>query len=177
MHGTAQLARRLDRIDDRFRFARLSPSGLQPVGQPAHPLTNPDQSALDAVELSRDPAKGNKIDDKSLKEAAVAVLAVHLGVLTGVQREATGHSEFCDDQQRNWDVKSPISPDRPGWIFDPHHQLEVVQEDLDQGEGILLDLTDLNPTDSRSLLQEMAHGLSLEQSGHVLVLLDQNLLH
>jgi hypothetical protein len=163
-------------MDERFRWARFGSAGLEAVGQPPRPLQDPVLAAQDAVELSRDPAKGGKVDDKSLEEAAVAVLAEHLGVLSGVRREKTGHSEFTDEQARLWDVKSPLSPDRPGWIFDPAHHLEVVQEDLDQGEGILLDMTRLNRTDSVALLSQLGQGLSVQQTGHLLVLLDQTLL-
>lgn len=176
MHGTTRLAQRLNQIDERFRWARLGSAGLEAVGQSPRPIADVEQAAQDAVELSRDPAKGGKVDDKSLEEAAVAVLAEHLGVLSGVQREETGHSEFTDDHGRLWDVKSPLSPDRPGWVFDPAHHVEVVQEDLDQGEGILLDMTRLSRTDSVALLGELGQGLSVQQTGHLLVLLDESLL-
>lgn len=171
-----RLAQRIDRIDDRFRWARFDPAGLVAVGQPAHPLPEPETVATDRLQWSHDPAKGGKADDKSVQEAAVAVMAEHLGVLSGMQREPSGHSEFLDDRGRPWDVKSPVSPDREGWNFDPHHHLEVIREDLDQGEGILLDLSRLHTQDSRSLVAVLQDGLEVHQHGQVLVLLEQDLV-
>lgn len=171
-----RLAQSLDRIDDRFRWARLEPGGLVGVGQPPHALSDLDAVASDRLEWSKDPAKDGKVDEKSLQEAAIAVLAEHLGVLSGIEREPSGHSEFVDAEARAWDVKSPVSPDREGWIFDPHHHLEVIREDLDQGEGILLDLSRLQRQDSLCLVEVLQNGLEVHQRGQVLVLLEQELV-
>lgn len=176
MNAHARLAERVDRMDDRCRWSRIGTRGLEPVGQPAHPLANLDQVVEDALTWSQDPAKGGKVDEKSLQEAAVAVLASHLGVLTGIEREATGHSEFQDGQGRLWDVKSPVSPDRPGWVFDPGHHLQVVRDDLDNGEGILLDLSALRKPDALALTATLESGLSADEQGRLLILADQGIL-
>ena len=177
MQVSSRLAQRLDRMDDRFRWARLEPQGLVATGRPPEPIDNLDQVAADHVDWSKDPAKGERVDEKSLQEAAVAVLAEHLGVLTDLQRESTGHSEFLDGQQQAWDVKSPVSPDREGWIFDPHHHLEVLREDLGQGEAILLDLSRLNRSDATSLVSILDQGLEIHERDHVLLLLEADLVN
>lgn len=177
MQVTSRLAQRLDRLDDRYRWARLEPQGLVATGRPPEPIEHLDQVAADHVDWSKDPAKGDRVDEKSLQEAAVAVLAEHLGVLSELQRESTGHSEFVDGQQQAWDVKSPVSPDREGWIFDPHHHLEVLREDLGQGEAILLDLSRLRKPDATSLLSVLHQGLEVQERNQVLVLLEAELVN
>ena len=169
-------AQRLDLIDDRFRWARVGAKGVEPVGHEPHPLDNVQSLAADRLEWTRDPAKGRKIDDKSLQEGAVAVLAEHLGALDGLRREPTGHSEFTDEHQQSWDVKSPVSPDRAGWVFDPYHHLQIATDEIAGGESILLDMTRLKSVDSLQLLQVLQDGTTVAQRGHLLLLLDQDLV-
>lgn len=164
---------RVDSLDDRFRWARLTPSGLQAVGLPPHAVEQ--NEILDSLQFTQDPAKGGKCDDKSLQEAAVGLLAQHLGVLQEVRRESSGRSEFETNSSLTtcWDVKSPVSPDRPGWFFDPVGLSQGVREDLDQGEGILLDLSRLQRKDSEALVSQLQQELSPNQAESVLVFLDE----
>lgn len=177
MSEVGRFAQRLDRLDDRFRWARVGEQGLlEPVGSQPEPLLNLEEIAADRLDWTRDPAKGGKSDDKGLQEGAVAVLAEHLGALDGLQRERTGHSEFVDRNWRPWDVKSPVSPDRPGWVFDPYHHLQVASEEIAGGESVLLDMTRLNDEDSLQLIQVLQDGTSVTQRGHLLLFLDQKLV-
>jgi len=174
MNTLERFRRRVDGLDDRFRWARLTPAGLQPIGLPPHSV---EQNVIaDSLQLSFDPAKGGKCDDKSLQEAAVGLLAQHLGIFQDVRREASGHSEFVARQGPTpcWDVKSPVSPDRPGWLFDPAGLSQGIRQDLDQGEGILLDLSRLRQEDSRSLVTTLQQDLSQVQAENVLILLEDN---
>lgn len=177
MSEVGRFAQRLDRLDDRFRWARVGEQGrLEPVGSPPEPLANLQQIAADRLDWTHDPAKGGKSDDKSLQEGAVAVLAEHLGALDGLQRERTGHSEFIDRNQQTWDVKSPISPDRAGWVFDPYHHLQVASDEIAGGESVLMDMTRLHRDHSLQLIQVLQDGTSVAQRGHLLLLLDQDLV-
>ncbi len=176
MSQIGRFAERIDRLDDRFRWARVGSRGPEPVGQDPHPVADPQSLAIDRLEWTRDPAKGGNSDDKSIQEGAVAVLAEHLGALHGLRRETTGHSEFTDSTQQAWDVKSPVSPDRPGWVFDPYHHLEVATEEIAGGESVLLDMSRLKTDDSLQLLQVLQDGTTLAQRGHLLLLLDEELV-
>jgi hypothetical protein len=176
MSEVGRFAQRLDRIDDRFRWARINGQGLEPVGKSPTPLGDLEAIAADRLDWTHDPAKGGKPDDKSVQEGAVAVLAEHLGALDGLVREPSGHSEFLDGQNQPWDVKSPVSPDRPGWLFDPYHHLQVATDEIAGGESVLLDMTRLRSEDSLQLLQVLQDGTTLAQRGHLLLLLDQDLV-
>lgn len=176
MSEIGRFAARLDRIDDRFRWARLGTQGLEPVGTNPSPISDHEQVATDRVDWMHDPAKGGKSDDKSIQEAAVAVIAEHLGALQGLEREATGHSEFVDSKKQAWDVKSPVSPDRAGWIFDPYHHVQVATEEIAGGESVMLDMTRLKQEDSLQLLEALKDGTTLAERGGLLLLLDETLL-
>ena len=167
-----RFAERLDRLDDRFRWARVGAKGLEPVGREPEPLVDLATVAADRLDWTHDPAKGGKSDEKSVQEGAVAVLAEHLGAASGLRREPSGHSEFLDGQQEPWDVKSPVSPDRPGWIFDPYHHLQVASDEIAGGESVMLDMTRLKREDSLQLLQVLQDGTTVAQRGHLLLLLD-----
>ncbi len=176
MTEIGRFAQRLDRLDDRFRWARMGTKGLEPVGSEPRPIADLEQLANDRLEWTRDPAKGGKSDDKSVQEGAVAVLAQHLGAVDGLRREPSGHSEFLDADQIAWDVKSPVSPDRPGWIFDPYHHVEVATEEIAGGESVMLDMTRLKKEDSLSLLEALRDGTTVAERGGLLLLLDEALL-
>jgi len=167
-------------MDDRARWARFQGAGLEAVGSAPQPASAAELRALcaDSLDLAHDPAKGGKPDDKSIEEAAVAVLGERLGALRGLSRESTGYSEFVDADGVKWDVKSPFSPpaDKPGWLFDANHQRDVLHDDLSNGEGILLDMTRVNRRDAGSLLEVLQTGLTQDERGHVLLLLDEGLL-
>lgn len=176
MTEIGRFAQRLDRLDDRFRWARLSAEGLVPVGASPSPIADLEQVASDRLEWTHDPAKGGKSDDKSLQEGAVAVLAQHLGAVDGLRREPTGHSEFLDADQVAWDVKSPVSPDRAGWVFDPYHHVEVATDEIAGGESVMLDMTRLKQEDSLQLLEALRDGTTVAERNGLLLLLDQGLL-
>ena len=176
MSEIGRFAARIDRIDDRFRWARLGTQGIEPVGANPSPVSNLEQVAKDRVEWMHDPAKGGNSDDKSIQEAAVAVLAEHLGAVEGLRREPTGHSEFIDSNKQAWDVKSPVSPDRAGWIFDPYHHVQVATDEIAGGESVMLDMTRLKQDDSLQLLEALKDGTTVAERGGLLLLLDETLL-
>ena len=102
----------------------------------------------------------------------MAFMAEHYGVLAQpVERETTGYSEFVDGQGRKWDVKSPLSPPPgAGWVLDVPHQVEKVQEELDRGERVLLNLSRCAPTDAAAVLQGLDQALQGEARARVAVL-------
>lgn len=176
MSEISRFAQRLDRLDDRFRWARLDANGLRPVGSEPQTISNLEEVASERIEWTHDPAKGGKSDDKSVQEGAVAVLAQHLGAVDGLRREPTGHSEFLDSKETAWDVKSPVSPDRPGWVFDPYHHVEVATEEIAGGESVMLDMTRLKREDSLQLLEALQDGTTVAERDGLLLLLDESLL-
>ncbi len=125
----------------------------------------------DQLHLAIDPARGDKVATDGIEEAVVALHASHHGVLRGIEREATGHSEFTDWQGQMWDVKSPISsPPGSAWSLDVGHQLQVVKEEVEGDENVLLNLTLCNPVDVALVQAALKEGLSDWESVRVLVL-------
>ena len=131
-----------------------------------------EDSWQENLSLAFDPARGQKVDPSTLEEAAVAVHAGASGVLKGLRRESTGHSEFTDWEGKMWDVKSPISPpaDAQWWVFDPAHQADVVQGEISGDENVLLNLTRCRPADAESLRQTLLSRLQPWETSRVLVL-------
>jgi hypothetical protein len=163
------------RLHDRFaqmagaRWTTLAGVELE---QRTVQVSGQDSYWQDRLELAKDPARGYKVDPATIEEAAVAVHADASGVLRQVQREKTGHSEFTDWQSQRWDVKSPISPppDKEFWVFDVHHEAEVVHQEVDGDENVLLNLTRCTPEDAAALRQALVERLDEWQSRKVLVL-------
>ena len=107
-----------------------------------------------AEELSRDGAKGGKIDTKSIREAEVGIRAEQDGLLDGPLRtDPSGNAEFIDANGDLWDIKAfrSTTPDgRP--IFDLERTLNAIQGEFLVGENILLDIADLNFDDFSALV-------------------------
>ena len=163
------------RLRDRFaQIAGARWSTLQGVEleQRAVCVSDQDGDWSDRLELAKDPARGHKIDPATIEEAVVALHAGASGVLREVEREKTGHSEFTDWQSQRLDVKSPLSPppDKEFWVFDVQHEADVVQQEVQGGENVLLNLTRCHARDAAALRQALVERLDEWQSRKVLVL-------
>ncbi len=163
------------RLHDRFaQMAGARWTTLQGVEleQRTVPVSGDEAYWGDKLELAKDPARGHKIDPATIEEAAVAVHADASGVLREVVREKSGGSEFTDWQSQRWDVKSPLSPppEKEFWVFDVHHEAEVVEHEVQGGENVLLNLTRCTPQDANALRQALLERLPEWQSRKVLVL-------
>lgn len=125
------------------------------------------------AELASDPAKGNKIVDGTLEEAAVALTAERQGVIGRATRETTGSAEFIDDKGVEWDVKSPLSPP-PGqnWSYSPNHQLDKIRHDLGQGDKVLFNLSRVNDKDRDDTLRLLKSELNCSERSQLLILTD-----
>lgn len=171
--GTSPAARLQSRYLELATSANWYNLDGQPVGlSPALEGTPTSESYWqDQLSLAIDPARGTKIGQAGLEEAAVAVHAQNAGVLRCPQREKTGASEFVDGRYY-WDVKSPVSP-LPGanWQFDVNHQVEVVKDEIRGKERVLLNLTRCTPEDAEAVRSALVSNLSSWESKHVKVLM------
>lgn len=126
-----------------------------------------------APELAADPAKGDKIFDGGLEEAAVAVTAERQEIFRSVERETSGYAEFVDDKGVAWDVKSPLSPP-PGqkWSYSPEHQVEKIRHDLEQGDKVLFNLSRVNDVDRDATLDLLKRELDARERTQLVILTD-----
>lgn len=173
-NGSAlRLHSRFTQVAQSARWFDLSGS---PLGQrPASAADcGDDEYWHDQLVLARDPARGNKISEASLEEAAVALHAKHSGVLDNPSREKSGASEFVDASGQSWDVKSPFSPPPkyPDWLFDAQHHVQVVQHEVSGGEHVLLNLTRCSDRDAAQVRQHLVEALSDWDEQRVLVLMN-----
>lgn len=132
------------------------------------------QQALGRTEaLASDPAKGGKITDGSIEEAAVALTAERQHIFEHATRESTGSAEFIDEKGVAWDVKSPLSPP-PGqnWSYSPDHQVEKIRHDLGQGDRVLFNLSRVNDKDRDDTLTLLKQELTCEERSQILILTD-----
>jgi hypothetical protein len=139
------------------------------------PSDPPEPDFPSRLSMISDPAHGGKINAGSLEEGAVGLWAEATGVVSSLQRESTGLSEFVDFQGQTWDVKSPISPpSHQNWTFDASHQVTVVQEELDGGENVLLNLSRCNPTDSAEVVELLKHNIKPWEQQRVVILMRED---
>ncbi len=126
-----------------------------------------------APELATDPAKGEKIFDGGLEEAAVAITAERQEIFGKVERETSGYAEFVDDKGVAWDVKSPLSPP-PGqnWSYSPEHQVEKIRHDLEQGDKVLFNLSRVNDKDRDATLELLKRELDAQERTQLVILTD-----
>lgn len=109
------------------------------------------QQELD--DLARDPAHGNQITPKGLHEKKIGLNLESRGQLPGlIQRDSTGAAEFIDANGVKWDIKSFNSnfPPKKGG-FDLNRDLGKIQVELNKGENVILDTTNLNATHTQQL--------------------------
>lgn len=176
-HGVAvshssRLHNRFAQIASQARWFDMAGS---PLGsQPSAPADPTDSYWNDQLVLARDPARGNKVSEATIEEAAVALHALHSGVLDRPKRESTGGSEFVDAQGQPWDVKSPFSPpaNKPDWVFDAQHHVHVVHEEISGGERVLLNLSRCNDRDAAAVKEQLVEALSDWEEQRVLVLMN-----
>ena len=126
--------------------------------------TCPDINRLQ--ELAKDPAHNNKISPKSLHEAVVGLRLEAKGLPDGLtppitRDERPGGGEFIDGNNTVWDVKSPITyipgsrrkPPKGG--FDVDNEIGDIEQELDKGENVILDSTNLDDDDKRALQEKI----------------------
>jgi hypothetical protein len=155
------------------RFLKLENNDWVTVGAESDPWTSQEiSSAFQRVEaLASDPARGNKVTEAGLEEAAVALTAENLHVFPALRREKSGGAEFVDPSGKNWDVKSPVSPPPDqDWQFAPEHHLTKVRKDFSNGDSVLLNLSRLVPADRDKTLKLFSQQLTENERGSLLVL-------
>jgi hypothetical protein len=134
------------------------------------------QAFLRVTSLASDPAKGNKIVDGSLEEAAVALTAERKQIFREATREASGSAEFIDDRGIQWDVKSPLSPPLgQNWAYSPEHQLVKIRHDLEQGDQVLFNLSRVNDKDRDDTLRLLKAELTCQERAQLVILTDPEL--
>ncbi len=178
---TAQLVRqRLQGMEDQV-FVQLN--GNNTFEQVSQSVDGWTPSGLEAAverapKLASDPAKGNKITDGSIEEAAVALTAEHQKIFLSATRESSGSAEFIDNFGIAWDVKSPLSPpEGQNWNFSAEHQLTKVRHDLSQGDKVLFNLSRVNDKDRDDTLHLFAQELTLNERGQIVVLTDKEIVN
>lgn len=169
------VTRRLKDMED-DEFYQMDESGeFDEVGEPEDLWTPEELAELRprVPELATDPARGEKISNGGLEEAAVALTAENLEVFDRLERETTGSAEFVDEHGVEWDVKSPLSPpEGQNWEFDAEHQLKKLRKDFSQGDKVLFNLTRLNDEDARETIDLLKRELRPEERDDFLVLID-----
>lgn len=131
------------------------------------------QAFARTTDLASDPAKGNKIFDGNLEEAAVALTAERQEVIGLATRETTGSAEFIDDNGVGWDVKSPLSPPAgQNWSYSPDHQLTKIRHDLSQGDKVFFNLSRVNDKDRDATLALLKSELTCSERSQLLILTD-----
>ena len=163
-------------MEDR-RFYQLDCSGkLQAIGEPEDIWTESEMDEImpEVRALATDPARGTKIGEAGLEEAAVALTAEHLEVFDDLKRETTGSAEFVDEHGIEWDVKSPLSPpEGQNWKYDVDHQLTVLRKDFGQGDKVLFNLTRLNDQDLQATFQLLEGNLECHERDDLLILAEE----
>lgn len=116
-------------------------------------MLSPEARAARLQELAKDPAHGGKITAKGLHEAEVGLSLEEKGRLPGpIKRDPTGEAEFIDANGGRWDVKSFNShyPPRKGG-FSLNRDLGKIEGELNKGENVTIDTTDLTPDHTQQL--------------------------
>ena len=178
---TSQLVtQRLRGMEDQVFVQLNGNNSFEQVGRPTDVWTTGElETAIGrATVLASDPAKGNKITDGGIEEAAVALTAERQKVFITATRESSGSAEFIDNYGIAWDVKSPLSPpEGQNWKFSPDHQLTKVRHDLSQGDKVLFNLSRVNDKDRDDTLQLLAQELTLNERGQIVILTDQEVVN
>lgn len=176
MGGHHQFVHRRLKEMEGHHFFRLDPNGgFESVGEIEDSWTPAEiEVALPRVrDLATDPARGTKLSDMGLEEAAVALTAEHLDVFSRLTRETSGGAEFRDENGVSWDVKSPFSPPpEQGWSLSPEHHLDRVRKDFDQGDHVILNLTRVNSEDRNATMSLFQQALTVQEREQILFLSD-----
>ena len=108
-----------------------------------------EEHATRLEELAKDPAKGGRVDDKTRREAEVALQLEEMGLLAGpIRRDPSGDAEFIDRRGMLWDVKQFHSEN--GW-FDLREAVKTIRGELLAGENVILDTKFLDSNDAAAL--------------------------
>jgi hypothetical protein len=109
------------------------------------------QSELD--DLAKDPAHGNKIEPKGIQERQIGLTLEARGDLKPpIKRDPSGAAEFIDGDGVKWDIKgfnSNYPPKKGG--FSLNRDLGKIEAELNKGEHVILDTTQLSPTHLQEL--------------------------
>lgn len=111
------------------------------------------RSPAELDSLAKDPAHGNKLEAKGVHERKAALELEDQGELQGpVTRDPSGAAEFIDSTGKKWDMKSFDSrfPPKKGG-FELNTDLGKIEAELNQGENVILDTTNLTPADAKAL--------------------------
>jgi hypothetical protein len=101
--------------------------------------------------LAWDPAH-RKMTPNSIREARIGLYLEGQGLLPKpIKRELSGESEFIDGKGQLWDVKAFRSQDPNGERIPLEHMIKKINEEIDDGENIILDISFLDEGDRLSI--------------------------
>jgi peptidoglycan hydrolase-like protein with peptidoglycan-binding domain len=125
--------------------------------------TKIERSPEEYDNLAKDPARGNKIDTKSIREREIGLALEEKGTLKPpIKRDGTGAAEFIDGDGTFWDIKafnSNYVPEKGG--FEINTVLKQIKGEIKAGENVIIDTKDLSPEHLNLLKQEViTNGLS-----------------
>lgn len=106
--------------------------------------------------LAADPAHGNKVEPKGLHEAVIGLALEEKGDLDALitRDPRPDGGEFIDGSGKVWDVKgfrSGLPPRKGGFAL--KKDLDKIANELQKGEGVIVDTTFLSPSDTATLRQ------------------------
>ena len=106
-----------------------------------------DEARAERIEeLAKDPAKGGTVEDKTRREAEVALQLEEIGLLAGpIRRDPTGDAEFIDRRSTLWDVKQFHSE---LGRFNLGEAVKTIRKEILAGENVILDTKFLDPNDA-----------------------------
>ncbi len=104
-------------------------------------------------ELAADPDHGGQANDKTRREADVALGLEDSGALTPPVERGPRGADFRDGDGQLWDVKGYQS--RPGQRgnYDPTVVQAAIEGKINSGQNVILDLSGLNDADRVNLIQ------------------------
>jgi hypothetical protein len=117
------------------------------------------QAELD--DLAKDPARGNKMDIKSIREREVGLELETKGKVGKLIRDTSGKAEFIDTTTgKKWDVKAFNSNFAPKG-YNLTDAIKNIKRSIAHDENVMLDTSNLKPSDLAELLEEInKQGLS-----------------
>ena len=117
----------------------------------------PQRSQTELDDLARDPAHGNNIEPKGVEERTIGLSLEARGDLKPpIKRDPSGAAEFIDGDGVKWDIKgfnSHYPPRKGGFSLD--RDIGKIEAELDKGENVILDTTQLNQTHIEQLRAEI----------------------
>jgi gas vesicle protein len=106
-------------------------------------------------DLAKDPARGGKVDSKSIAEREVGIGLEAQGKVGKLMRDPSGSAEFIDTvSAQKWDVKSFNSKFAPKG-YNLSDAMSNIRKSISLGENVMPDTRNLNQSDLAELIDEV----------------------